>query len=85
MKPQNIRLFVKSGCGWCDAAQEWLDEQGIKYAVVNVSRDAKAFSEMQQLSGQTRAPVIEIDGEILADFGPEELEVFWQELTGGEK
>lgn len=85
MKSQNIRLFVKTGCGWCDAAQEWLDEQGIKYAVVNVSRDAKAFSEMQELSGQTRAPVIEIDGEILADFGPEELAEFWLKLGGGEK
>ena len=83
MKPQNIRLFVKTGCGWCDAAEEWLAEHAIKYTTINVSHDAKAFREMQELSGQTRAPVIEIDGEILADFGPEELEEFWQDLTDG--
>lgn len=83
MQPKNIRLFVKTGCGWCDAAEEWLAEHAIKYTTINVSHDAKAFREMQELSGQTRAPVIEIDGEILADFGPEDLEEFWQDLTDG--
>jgi len=37
-----------------------------------VIEDSKAFTEMVRLSGQTLAPVIDADGEILADFGPEE-------------
>ena len=36
---------------------------------------------MLRLSGQTLAPVIEVDGEVLADFGPEELEEFWSGLS----
>jgi monothiol glutaredoxin len=35
---------------------------------------------MRGLSGQTLAPVIDVDGEVLADFGPDELENFWEKL-----
>jgi monothiol glutaredoxin len=35
---------------------------------------------MFQLSGQTLAPVIEVDGEVLADFGADELAEFWNKL-----
>jgi hypothetical protein len=36
---------------------------------------------MVRLSGQTRAPVIEVDGQVLADFGTNELEPFWNRLS----
>ena len=35
---------------------------------------------MVNLSGQTYAPVIDVGGRILADFGPEELAAFWEKL-----
>jgi glutaredoxin 3 len=75
-----IRLFIKPYCGWCHKVMRWLDERGIKYETLDVIADAKAFAEMQKLSGQTLAPVIDVDGKILADFGPEELEQFWEKL-----
>jgi glutaredoxin 3 len=75
-----IRLFIKPYCSWCQQAMRWLDERGIKYEVLDVIADAEAFSEMEELSGQTLAPVIDVDGEILADFGAEELAKFWEKL-----
>jgi len=42
--------------------------------------DETAYDEMIRLSGQELAPVIDVDGEILADFGPEQLESFWRKL-----
>jgi glutaredoxin len=75
-----IRLFVKPHCGWCDKAARWLDQRGIKYESIDVIADSQAVAEMLQLSGQRLAPVIEVDGRILADFGPEELAVFWEKL-----
>ena len=80
MKPTSIRLFVKPGCPWCDEATDWLDARQIKYAVLDVIRDAKARDEMRQLTGQTKAPSIDIDGQILADFGADELEEWWTEM-----
>lgn len=79
MKPQRVRLFVKPYCGWCREAMAWLDERQVSYDLLDVLSDATAFSEMIRLSSQTLAPVIEADGRVLADFGAEELEDWWQE------
>lgn len=76
----NIRLFVKPYCPWCHKAQRWLDERGIKYELLDVISDSQAMTEMVNLSGQRYAPVIDVHGEILADFGPEELATFWEKL-----
>ncbi len=77
----NIRLFIKPYCPWCHKAERWLGERGIKYETLDVISDREAFDEMVELSGQTYAPVIDVDGEILADFGPPELEKFWEKLS----
>ncbi|MCP5520472.1 MAG: glutaredoxin family protein [Verrucomicrobiales bacterium] len=78
MKPENIRLFIKPYCGWCVQAVGWLDARGVAYEKLDVITDGRAYNEMRDLSGQTMAPVIDVDGEILADFGVEELEVWWR-------
>ena len=75
-----IRLFIKPYCPWCHKAMAWLDAHKIKYETLDVIADAEAGAEMAEISGQTLAPVIEVDGEILADFGPEELAKFWDKL-----
>jgi glutaredoxin 3 len=76
-----IRLFIKPYCGWCHKAQRWLDERGIQYEKIDVIADETAMAEMIKLSGQSLAPVIDVDGKILADFGPEELAKFWEKLS----
>ena len=76
----NIRLFIKPYCGWCQKAIRWLDERGIKYESLDVIADQEAYDEMVELSGQTLAPVIDVDGDVLADFGPDELAKFWEKL-----
>lgn len=75
-----VRLFIKPYCPWCHKAQHWLDEHGIEYQTLNVITDSQAMTEMVNLSGQRYAPVIEVDGRVLADFGPEELAEFWNKL-----
>lgn len=75
-----IRLFIKPYCPWCHQAIDWLNAQGIQYETLDVTTDQDAFREMKALSGQTLAPVIDVDGQILADFGSRELAVFWKQL-----
>jgi glutaredoxin len=75
-----IRLFIKPYCGWCHKAMRWLDDCGIEYEKIDVIADEAAFDEMIRISGQELAPVIDVDGKVLADFGPEELENFWKTL-----
>ena len=59
----------------------WLDEHGIEYEKIDVIADEAAFDEMIRISGQELAPVIDVDGKVLADFDPEQLEKFWQMIS----
>jgi glutaredoxin len=79
-KPRQVRLFIKPYCGWCRQALDWLDQRKIRYETHDVTRNPAAYKEMYRLSGQTLAPVIEVDGRVLADFGAAELAEFWREL-----
>ena len=76
----NIRLFIKPYCGWCHKAMNWLDAHDVDYEVLDVIKNDDAWNEMYRLSGQELAPVIDVDGKILADFGPEQLPGFFKKL-----
>ena len=71
---------MKPHCPWCQKAMRWLNKHDIKYEKLDVIANNGAFDEMVRLSGQELAPVIEADGKVLADFGPEELSAFWEKL-----
>jgi glutaredoxin len=80
MKPKLVRLFVKPWCGWCSAAEAWLKERGIAHETLDVNAEPTARKEMRELSGQTLAPVIDVDGRILADFDTDQLAKFWKQF-----
>jgi glutaredoxin 3 len=66
-------LYVKSNCPWCNEVIAYLDHKKILYRKVLVSGNAEAMQEMIKLSGQSKAPTLDWNGEILADFGVDEL------------
>jgi len=68
-----ITLYTKTGCYWCVEVVNYLKQQGIQYDEVIVSNDSNAMQAMIELSGQTKAPTMDYDGKVLADFGVEEL------------
>ncbi|MGB0578280.1 MAG: glutaredoxin family protein [Limisphaerales bacterium] len=82
MKPESVRLFIKPFCGWCHEAIDWLKQRNISFEELDVTSDRGAYEEMVRLTGQSMAPCIEVDGEILADFGTDELEEFWKQFNG---
>ncbi len=66
-------LYVKNGCPWCNEVLEYMDKNNLEYEKVVVSGNAEAMQTMVDLSGQTKAPTMNYNGEILADFGVEDL------------
>ena len=80
MKPTKIRLFIKTQCPWCLEAMAWLRQHHLAFETLDVLQDPNALREMVVLSRQTLAPVIEVDGQVLADFDTGQLEVFWKKL-----
>ena len=80
VKPKRTRLFIKPYCGWCHKAMRWLNERKVDYEPVDVIADEAAYDEMIRISWQKLAPVLDVYGDILADFGPDQLAVFWSKL-----
>jgi len=72
-------LYIKTGCPWCVEAEEVLQRHGLSYDRIDVLRDKKAFQRMREISGQSKAPVLEWEDHILSDFGGDELSAFLQE------
>ncbi|CAN5653066.1 hypothetical protein BH20VER1_BH20VER1_13050 [soil metagenome] len=71
-------LYVKEGCPYCKAAKDCLDGHNVRYEEVDVRGDDAKMEKLQELSGQTKTPTLDWDGEVLADFGTDQLEDFLQ-------
>jgi len=68
-----IILYETEVCPYCQEAKEFLDEMGVSYNEVDVSKDEKAAKEMVEKSGQMGVPVLDIDGEIVIGFDKEKI------------
>lgn len=66
-------LYIKTGCPWCEEVVEWLAQHETQVKTVIVSGNPEAMREMVALSGQSKAPTMDWHGEVLADFGVDEL------------
>lgn len=72
-------LYIKPGCPWCEEVVDYLHRKRIEVETVVVSGNPEAMNEMVALSGQTKAPTMDWHGEVLADFGVDELIPFLRE------
>jgi glutaredoxin len=70
------KLYIKPGCPWCDEVVAFMNKEDIEHDPVVVSDNPDAMQEMIDLSGQSKAPTMNWEGEVLADFGVEELVPF---------
>lgn len=74
-------LYVKTGCPYCKAAIDYLDGNKISYEKVDVRGSDKGMKKLQEISGQTKTPTLDWNGEVLADFGVEQMEDFLRGKT----
>lgn len=73
-------VYIKKGCPWCVEALEWLNDHRITHQVVDVFADSAGFERMRAISGQSKAPTLEMpDGAVLADFDTTQLKKFLDE------
>ncbi|MFT6241084.1 MAG: glutaredoxin [Akkermansiaceae bacterium] len=66
-------LYIKPGCPWCVEVVDYLSKKAIEVETIIVSGNPEAMKEMIDLSGQSKAPTMNWHGEVLADFGVDEL------------
>jgi len=65
---KNVTVYTTPTCSWCTTIKRHLQENGIRYREVDVSRDQKAAEEMVRRSGQQGVPQTDINGEIIVGF-----------------
>lgn len=55
---------------------DYLDQHQIEYKKVDVRVSDSGMQKLQDISGQTKTPTMDWEGDVLADFGTEDLEPF---------
>ena len=68
-----VVAYLKPTCGWSAGVREALSRYDIDYEEKLIS-DPDIYAEMVMKTGQPMSPCVEIDGEMLADVGGEEVE-----------
>jgi glutaredoxin len=72
-------LYLKTGCPWCEEVLDYFNKKRMPYEKIVVSGNRQAMETMVALSGQSKAPTMDWQGDVLADFGVEELIPFLRE------
>ncbi len=75
-------LYVKRGCPHCKIAQDYLDQEQVAYQEVEVLSDPVQMKKLEELSGQSKTPTLVWNGDVLANFGTEELKPFLAQHRG---
>jgi glutaredoxin 3 len=74
MKNHNVIVYSTPTCPYCVYAKNYFKTNGVDFKDVDVSVDRNAAEEMVRKSGQMGVPVIDIDGNILVGFQPNEFD-----------
>ena len=80
-----ITIRIRLGPGSADQSDQAFEADTligslITYCKQDFRLPEQDNGEMIRLSGQDLAPVLDVDGDILADFGPDQLADFWSKL-----
>ncbi len=74
MKNHNVIVYSTPTCPYCVYAKDYFKSKGVYFVDIDVSRDRAKGEEMVRKSGQMGVPVIDIDGNILVGFQPNEFD-----------
>lgn len=67
-KHHRVIVFSTPTCPHCRSAKRYLEQHGIGYVDVDVSRDAAAARDMVRRTGEQGVPQLEIDGRMVVGF-----------------
>ena len=74
---QDIRIYTKDYCFFCNALKGLLNEQGIAYTEIEVSDKPDIHRQIIEETGHRTVPAVFIDGEFLG--GSEEFYAWYQQ------
>lgn len=69
-----ITAYLKTYCGWSEGVRAIMRKYGLSYEEKDIIQNPAFRWEMEQRSGQSLSPCVEINGHMLADVSGEEVE-----------
>jgi len=63
-----VIVYSSPTCVWCARAKTYLNNRGVPFRDVDVSRDVAAARNLVRRTGQMSVPVVEIDGRTIVGF-----------------
>jgi glutaredoxin len=69
----DITVYTKKGCFWCEELLDFMVENNVVFVEKEVRGNSNFFEEMKNLSGQTLAPTVVVDGVVYPDTDKEEI------------
>ncbi len=76
MDSPQIIAYLNPFCPWTPGVKAVLERYELTYQTIDITRDRAGLEDMVRKSGQHSAPCVEIDGQMLADVGGEEVETW---------
>jgi monothiol glutaredoxin len=74
MEKPIITAWMKTQCGWSNGVRAVFKKYGLEYEDKDIIQNPAFRWEMEQKSGQSLQPTVEINGTMLPDISGEELE-----------
>ena len=65
---KRVTVYSTPTCSWCTTLKRHLDQHGVRYREVDVSKDEKAANDMVRKSGQQGVPQTDINGQMIVGF-----------------
>ena len=69
-----ITAYLKTFCGWSEGIRAIMRKYELPYEEKDIIKNPAFRWEMEQRSGQSLSPCVEIDGQMLPDISGEEVE-----------
>jgi len=69
-----ITCYLKTYCGWSEGVRAVMRKYGLAYTEKDIIKNPALRWEMEQKSGQSLSPCVEVDGTMLADVSGDEVE-----------
>jgi glutaredoxin len=74
--PPKITAYLKTFCGWSEGVRAIMRKYDLPYEEKDIIKNPAFRWEMEQRSGQSLSPCVEIDGTMLPDVSGEEVETW---------
>ncbi len=65
-----LLLYYKSTCPYCQKVLNFIDEQGIELPLKNIDQNAEYRKELLDIGGKSQVPCLFINGQVLYETDP---------------